>query len=226
MIITNWLDTTVIALKSLWIGFIDFIPNLIGALLIFIIGWVIAVAVGKLVAEVLKKIRFNQIFEKGAWKTALEKAEIKVDAAAFIGAIVKWVLLIAFLIAALQILGLSQLKDFFVDVLNYLPNVVVASFILVIAIIIADILEKVVRATIEGVKVGYGQLIGAIIKWSIWIFAILAIMLQLGIAEDLVKTIIQGVVALIVIAGGLAFGLGGKEVAADILQNLRNKLSR
>jgi hypothetical protein len=226
MIITNWLDTTVIALKGLWVGFIDFIPNLIGALLVFVIGWVIAVAVGKLVAEVLKKIRFNQIFEKGAWKTALEKAEIKVDAAAFIGAIIKWVLLIAFLIAALQILGLSQLKDFFVDVLNYLPNVVVASFILVIAIIIADILEKVVRATVEGVKVGYGQLVGAIIKWSIWIFAILAILLQLGIAQDLVKTIIQGVVALIVIAGGIAFGLGGKDVAADILQNLKDKLSR
>jgi len=226
MIVTNWIDTTIIALKSLWIGFINFIPSLIGALLVFIIGWVIAVAVGKLVAEILKRIRLNQVFEKGAWKTALEKSEIKVDAAAFIGAIVKWVLLIAFLIAALQILGLNQLKDFFVDVLNYLPNVVVASFILVVAIIIADILEKVVRATIEGVKVGYGQLIGAIIKWSIWIFAILAIMLQLGIAEDLVKTIIQGVVALLVIAGGLAFGLGGKDLAADILQDLRNKLSR
>jgi small-conductance mechanosensitive channel len=226
MIVTNWIDTTIIALKSLWIGFINFIPSLIGALLVFIIGWVIAVAVGKLVAEILKKIRLNQVFEKGAWKTALEKSEIKVDAAAFIGAIIKWVLMIAFLIAALQILGLNQLKDFFVDVLNYLPNVVVASFILVVAIIIADILEKVVRATIEGVRIGYGQLVGAIIKWSIWIFAILAIMLQLGIAEDLVKTIIQGVVALLVIAGGLAFGLGGKDLAADILQDLRNKLSR
>lgn len=226
MVVTNWLDTTIIALKSLWIGFISFIPSLIGALLVFIIGWVIAVAFGKLIAEVLKKIRLNQVFEKGAWRTALEKAEIKVDASAFIGAIIKWVLLIAFLIAALQILGLNQLKDFFVDVLNYLPNVVVASFILVIAVIIADILEKIVRATVEGVKVGYGQLVGVIIKWSIWIFAILAILLQLGIAEDLVKTIIQGTVALIVIAGGIAFGLGGKDVATDILQGLRNKLSR
>jgi len=226
MVVTNWFDTTVIALKGLWVGFIDFIPNLIGALLVFVIGWVIAVAVGKLIAEILKKIRLNQVFEKGAWKTALERAEIKVDAAAFIGAIIKWVLLIAFLIAALQILGLNQLKDFFVDVLNYLPNVVAASFILVVAIIIADILEKIVRATVEGVKVGYGQLIGAIIKWSIWIFAILSILLQLGIAPDLVKTIIQGTVALVVIAGGIAFGLGGKEVAADILENLKNKLGR
>jgi small-conductance mechanosensitive channel len=224
MIVTNWLDTTIIALKNLWVGFIDFIPSLVGALIVFIVGWVVAVAIGKLVAEVLKKIRFNQIFEKGNMKTALEKAEIKVDASAFIGAIVKWVLLIAFLIAALQILGLNQLERFFVDVLNYLPNVVVAAFILVVAVIIADILEKVVRAAIEGVKVGYGQVVGAIIKWSIWIFAILAILLQLGIAEDLVKIIVQGVVALIVIAGGIAFGLGGKDVASDIVQEIRGKL--
>lgn len=224
MIVTNWLDTTIIALKSLWIGFIDFIPSLIGALLVFIVGWVIAVAIGKLIAEVLKKIRFNQIFEKGNMKTALEKAEIKVDASAFIGAIVKWVLLIAFLIAALQILGLNQLESFFVDVLNYLPNVVVAAFILVVAVIIADILEKIVRAAVEGVKVGYGQVVGAIIKWSIWIFAILAILLQLGIAEDLVKIIVQGVVAIAVIAGGIAFGLGGKEVAGEIVRDVREKL--
>jgi len=224
MIVTNWLETTINALKSLWVGFIDFIPSLIGSLFVFIIGWVVAVAIGKLVAEVLKKIRFNQIFEKGNLKTALEKAEIKVDASAFIGAIVKWVLLIAFLIAALQILGLNQLERFFVDVLNYLPNVVVAAFILVVAVIIADILEKIVRAAVEGVKVGYGQIVGAIIKWSIWIFAILAILLQLGIAEDLVKIIVQGVVAIAVIAGGIAFGLGGKEVAGEIVRDVREKL--
>ena len=224
MILIDWWTTTVNALENLWIGVIDFIPNLVGALIVFIVGWIIAVAVGKLVAEVLKRIKFDRIFEKGGWKTALEKSDIKADVSSFIGAIFKWVLLIAFLIAAVQILGLNQLRDFFVDVLNYLPNVIVAAFILVVAVIIADILEKVVRAAVEGTRVGHGQLVGVIVKWSIWIFAIFAILLQLGIAEELVKTIIQGIVALIVIAGGIAFGLGGKDVAADILQDLRNKL--
>ena len=71
---------------------------------------------------------------------------------------------------------------------------------------------------------GYGHIAGAIVRWSIWVFAIFAILLQLGIVEDLVRTIIQGIVALIVIAGGIAFGLGGKDVAAEILQNLKKKL--
>lgn len=225
MVVADWFDTTVIALKNLWQGFIDFIPNLIGAIVVFLIGWVISVAIGKLVAEILKRIKFNRIFEKGGWRTALEKAEIKVDASAFIGAIVKWVLLIVFLAAAIEILGFEQLTIFLTEkVLPFLPHVVVAAFIFVVAVIIADILEKVVRAAVEGAKLGYGQVVGAIVKWSIWVFAVFAILLQLGIAESLITIIIQGIVALIVIAGGIAFGLGGKDVAAEILQNLRDKL--
>lgn len=225
MIITGWLDTTIIALKNLWLGFIDFIPNLIGAIIVFLIGWLISIAVGKLIAEILKRIKFNRIFEKGGWKTALEKAEIKVDASAFIGAIIKWVLLIVFLAAAVEILGFNQLTVFLTQkVLPFLPNVVVAAFIFVVAVIIADILEKVVRAAVEGAKVGYGQLVGAIVRWSIWVFAILIILSQLGIGETFMADLFRGIVVMIVLAIGLAFGLGGKDVAAEILQDLRNKL--
>ena len=112
MIVTNWLDTTVIALQNLWQGFVEFIPSLIGALVVFIIGWIIALAIGKLVSELLKKIKFNSIFEKGGWDSALKKADIKVDASDFIGAIVKWVLAIVFLAAAIEVLGFTQLPSF------------------------------------------------------------------------------------------------------------------
>ncbi len=227
MIVTGWLDTTIIALKNLWLGFIDFIPNLIGAIIIFLIGWLISVAIGKLIAEILKKAKFNRIFEKGGWKTALEKAEIKVNASAFIGAIIKWVLLIVFLAAAVEILGFNQLTIFLTQkVLPFLPNVIVASFIFVVAVIIADILEKIVRAAVEGAKVGYGQLVGAIVKWSIWVFAILIILSQLGIGETFMADLFRGIVVIIVLSVGLAFGLGGKDVAAEILQDLRNKLRK
>lgn len=226
MIVTNWLDTTVMALKNLWLGFIDFIPSLIGALIVFIIGWIVALAFGKLVAEVLKKIRFNQIFEKGGWKGALEKADIKVDASEFIGSIIKWVLMIVFLAASIEILGFNQLTLFLTaDVLPFLPNVVVAAFIFVVAVIIADVLEKVVRASVEGVKAGYGSVAGVIVKWSILVFAILAILYQLGIGAVFMADLFKGVVAMIVIAVGLAFGLGGKEVAGEIVRDMKNKLS-
>jgi len=222
--IVDWYSITYHALQGLWLGFVALVPKIIGALIVFIIGWFIAIGVGKLVTEILKQLKFNRIFEKGAWKDALERAEFKVDASGFIGAIFKWVLVIVFLMAAVDILGFTQFAALLKSILGYLPNVIVAALIFVVAVIIADIVEKIVRAAVEGVKVGYGNLVGAIVKWSIWIFAILAILVQLGIAKELITTLFTGLVALIVISAGIAFGLGGKDTAAEILADLRKKL--
>lgn len=224
MIVQTWAETTTLALQNLWQGFLTFIPTLIGAIIVFIIGWFISVGIGKLISEILIRIKFNQLFERAGWKQALEKAELKVNAAEFVGAIVKWVLVIVFLLAAVEILGFVQFAVFLKSVLAYLPNVIVAALIFVVTVIVVDIVEKVVRAAVEGVKVGYGHLVSAIIKWSIWIFAILAILHQLGIAKSFMETLFSGFVAMLVIALGIAFGLGGKEVAAEILRDIRNKL--
>jgi hypothetical protein len=226
MIIQDWYVVTIDALQNLWQRFLMLIPKLIGAIIIFLIGWFIALGVGKLVAEILKRIKFNQIFEKGTWKSALDKAEIKLDASEFIGSIVKWVLIIVFLLAAVEILGLTQFASFLNMVVSYLPNVLVAALIFVVAVIIADILEKIVRASVEGAKFNYGQVAGAITKWSIWVFAIIAVLIQLGIGKELFLGLFQGLIALIVISGGIAFGLGGKDVAAEILHKIKNKLEK
>ena len=224
MLFTNWYSVTMDSLMRLWQGFLNFMPALIGAVVVFFIGWLVSVAVGKLTASILKKARFNQVFEKGVWKEALAKAEFKVDAAEFVGAVVKWVLVIVFLMAAVEILGLVAFAGFLNSVLAYLPNVLVAVFIFVVAVVIADILEKVVRATIESISVGYGHLAGAIVRWSIWIFAILAILVQLKITPSLIQTFVTGFVALIALAGGISFGLGGKDVAGEIVRDLYKKL--
>jgi len=224
--INTWWEVTIEALENLWIGFLGFIPKFIGAAIVLLVGWLIAVGIGKLVAEVLKRIQFNRLFEKGAWKTALERADIKVDAAGFVGALFKWILVIVFLSAAVEILGLTQFAAFVNSVLIYLPNVVVAALILVVASIIADIAEKVIRAGVEGMRVGYGELAGVIVRWSIWVFAILAILYQLNVAAALIQTLLSGIIGLIVLAGGIAFGLGGKETAADILDGLRRRIRK
>ncbi len=222
--VLDWYSVTLEALQNLWQGFLAFIPNLVGAIVILVVGWFIAVGVGKLAAKILEKARLNQLLEKAGWREALEKAEIKVDVAGFIGAIFKWVLFVVFLLAAVEILGLVQFADFLTNVLNYLPNVIVAVLIFVVAVLIADITEKIVRAGIEGAKIGYGHIAGIIVKWSIWIFAILAILVQLKIAPALMYTMFTGLVAMIVIGAGLAFGLGGKDIAGEILRDLHRKL--
>ena len=224
MLIADWVLIVQESFRALVVGLVGFIPSLIGALIVFFVGWFIAVGIGRLVADILKRIRFNQIFERGNWKQALEKADLKVDPAGFIGATFKWVLVIVFLLAAVEILGLNQLAAFITDVLAYLPNVLVASLIFVVAVIIADIAEKVLRAAVESAQIGQAHMVGVIVRWSIWIFAAIAILTQLGITPVLLQTLFTGLIALIVVAGGLAFGLGGKDVAAQWLQDLNRKL--
>lgn len=230
MIIQTWAEVTTFALQNLWQGFLSFIPNLIGAIIVFFIGWLIAIGIGKLVAEVLIRLKFNKLFEKAGWQEILEKADLKVNPAEFIGGIVKWVFVIVFLSAAVEILGLKQFAVLLAKVLNYLPNVIVAALIFVVAVIIADIVEKIVRAALGGAKFAYTNVGGMIVKWAIWIFAILAILRQLLVVPELIdiffSALVYGIVALMVIAAGISFGLGGKEVAAEILRDLREKLKK
>lgn len=216
-----WLETVIQALPSIWY----FMLKLIGAILVFVLGWLFALGIGKIVAEILAKIKLNQAFDRAGWKSALEKAEVKVNPSEFIGAIVKWILVIVVLLAVADILGLLVFAGILKDILAYLPNVVVSVLILVAAVIVVDIVEKIIRAAVEGIKVGYGHLVSTIVKWSIWVFAILAILQQLGLEAAnwgfrLIEYTFIGIVAIFAIA----FGLGGKEVATEILQDLRKKL--
>lgn len=226
--ILDWYDATITALEELWVGFLNFIPALIGALIVFVIGWFIALAIGRVVSEILIRIKFNELFERTDWKQALDKAKLSVNPAEFLGAIVKWILVIVFLLAAVEILipDSDVFLNFLRDIVGYLPNVFVAALIFVVAVIVADILEKIIVAAVEKMRVGYSHVAGVIVKWSIWVTAIFAILLQLGVAKEMTETLFTGIVAFFVIAGGLAFGLGGKEVAGDVLRELKEKVRK
>ncbi len=222
----NWSNITLYSLQRLWEGFLSFIPDLLAALIVFVIGWFIAILIGRLITEILKRLKFNQAVEKGSWDESLAKANIKVDASEFIGAIVKWILVIVFLQAAVGILGWFGFASLLAKVIGYLPNVVVAVLIFAVTVIITDIVEKVVRASIERTKVGYGQMISAIVKWAIWIFAIGIILEQLNIGGNIPGIVIQGIVGFLALAGGLAFGLGGKDAAAEMIKDFKQKFSQ
>lgn len=223
MFIQDWSSITAQALQSAWESTLLFLPELLGAIVIFIIGWIISIGVGKFVAELLKKLKFNKLFDKTGWEKAFKKADISVDPSHFIGAIVKWILVIVFLMIASDILNWTAFSLLLAEVIAWLPNLVVAIAILIVAIVIADILEKLVMATVERIGVKSSNLLGALVRWSIYVFAILAILLQLGITPTIVNTLIIGFVAMISLAVGLSFGLGGKEHASEIIGSIRKK---
>lgn len=220
----DWYAITLEQLQNLWAGAVAFVPELVGALVVFVIGWIVAVIVGRVITDILRRVQFNQLFDREGFKRAFDKADLKMDPSEFIGGIFKWVLLIVFVLAAVEILGFDQLATFLRSVLGYLPNVLVASLIFVVAVIIADIVGKVLHATVESAQMGSGHYVAAIVKWSIWIFAVIAILLQLGVAKDFLLLVLQGIVAFFVVAGGLSFGLAGKDVAGDLLREVVRKL--
>jgi len=205
-----------------------FVPRLLLAVIVFVIAYIISVGIGRLVTEILKGLKFNKLFEKEGWQKAIEKAEIKVDPAAFIGAICKWICVIISILLAVDILQLTKFADLVMNVLDYLPNVIIAVLIFVVAVVIADIVEKLVRATVEKMKVAYAPLASSIVRWTIWIFAIFMILDQLLPQSDLVQTlykgIVYGAVSAIALAVGLSFGLGGRDAASGAINNMVRKI--
>lgn len=225
MVLQTWGDVIVASLQEVWISVTGFIPLLLGAVIVFLVGWVVAEALGKVVEQVVRGLKIDSLLAKLEFSRAVERAGWRMNSGAFLGGLVKWSLIAAFLFAAMNILGLTQVSDFLKAVLLYIPNVVVAALILVIAALVADLVEGAVRGSVEAL--GYrGSLVGVVARWSIWLFAFAVALPQLGIAAVLVQTLMTGLVAALAIAFGLAFGLGGRDVAASFLERLKNELRR
>lgn len=195
------------------------------AILIVLVGWLVSGGIGQLVTALLNKFKLNQILKRMGWEESLARAEIRLDAPKFFGEIVKWCFVIIFLMVACEVINLPQFSEFLGQVIAYLPNLLVAALIFVVAVFLADFSYRIVVASSEKAKISYSKLLGSGIRWAIWVFAILAILLQLGITPDIVRALIYGMIAMITIATGLAFGLGGKDLAAEILKELKDKLS-
>jgi len=207
---------------------ITFVATLVLAVIVFIVGYLISVAIGKIVTEVLKSLRFNKLFEKEGWSKAFKTANIDVHPAEFIGAIVKWVFVIVSLLVAVDILHLAQFGMILTQVLDYLPNVIIAALIFVVAVVISDIIEKVVRLAVERMKVGYGYVAASIVRWAIWIFTIFLVLDQLLPNSVLIQTlymaIVYGFVGSVALGVAIAIGLGGKETAASIIEDMHKKV--
>ena len=225
MVVQTWTEVITSSLQTLWSGFIGFLPRLLGAIIVFLIGWLIAVVLAKLAAQIIRVFRIDQILEKIGFKRRLEKANLKLDSGKFIGELVKWFFIIVFLMAATDILNLPQVTEFLKRVLLYIPHLIVAVLILLAAVMISSFLQKLVKASVEAADLKGANFLSAMTKWAILIFAVLAALLQLGIVPALIQTIFTGFVAALAIAAGLAFGLGGKDLAAQILSRAKKEVS-
>lgn len=212
------------SLLDVWGRFVSFLPAFVGALLVFFLGLIIATALGKAVERLLKIARVDEAFAKIGFSQAMKSYGLVENASQLLGGIVKWVLVLVFLMAATDVLGLNQVTSFLDQILFYIPNLVVAMIILAVALIVANFVENIVRSSAKTAEIVSASFLGVVAKWAIVIFGVLAALIQLGIVESLANTLFIGFVGALSLALGLAFGLGGKDEAALLLKRLREKL--
>jgi hypothetical protein len=226
MIVTQSAGAVQGSFWSLWYTLGMFLPALLAAIVWFIIGWVIGVALYHVVVEVVKALRVNEALKATGLNEAAERAGFHLDVGVFLGLLVEWFVILVFLIAALEILGLSSVTIFLQQViLLYLPRVIVAALMIIIGAIAAQAVRGVITHSARAVGAHGANLAGSVSKWAIMTFAILAALSQLGIGTDLIQTLFQGIVIAGALSFGLAFGLGGKEAAARTIERVRSEIS-
>jgi small-conductance mechanosensitive channel len=222
-------DTSVMiadAFSGLWFGVISFIPNIIIAVVILIIGFVVSALIGRVIERVFLTAKIDQTLKRAGLDVTLSRAGIILNSGKFIGGLVKWFVIVVFLIVSFDVLHLSQVNEFLKGVVvGYLPQVIAAVLILLVAAMVADAIEKLVTSSAKAANMKPAKLLGAISRTVIWIVGILAALDQLGIGQMILQTLFTGIVVAFSLAFGLAFGLGGQDAACDVIAKVRSKVS-
>lgn len=214
------------SLSGVWSIIASFAPAFLLAVISFIIGVLIASIVSSAITQVIRATKIDKLFEKAGVEVFLNKMGLKLDIGKFFGVIIKWFVVVVFLMAALQIMGLTEVSGFIGEmVILYLPKVIVIIIILMVAAIIADAFRKIVVASALAANMSSSQALGSIAKYAVWVIAVILVLSQFDGIKNYVLVIFTGVVAFMVIAGGIAFGLGGKEAASRTIEKISKELS-
>jgi hypothetical protein len=221
MLLQTWTAVFAESLQNVWMGVVAYIPTLVGALLVFIIGLIVSSGFGSLVERLVGALKVDALLMRLGIGMYFERAGLRLNSGRFVGQLVYWFLFVTFLLAASDILGFVALSAFLRDILNYIPNVIVAVLIMLAAVIVANFLRGLVKASVLSARLHAAHFLGALTWWSVVVFGLLAALVQLGIATAIINTVITGLVAMVALAGGIAFGLGGKDYAAHLLERLR-----
>jgi hypothetical protein len=217
--VATWGEAIFVALTNALNDLLLFLPRLLGALLILLVGWLIAKAVEALVAKGLRAVRFNQVADRAEIDQFLDRAGVRLDPASVVGKLAYWFLLLIFVGAAFNAFGLTQATAVINQILAYLPNVVVALVVLLVGALLAQLAANLVRGASGTARVGDPGLLATLARTAVLVFAFLIALDQLNIGEAIVNTLFMAVVGMLALAGALAFGLGGRDVAARILED-------
>jgi len=216
--IEDWGQAVFLSLTTALNTLLAAIPAVIGALVILIIGWILSGILARLVSGALRRAGVDRMFAEHGGAVYGQRAQ-QFQPSTVAGEIVKWAIRLVFLVAAANALGMPQVSQLLNQVLLWIPNLVVAAIILLVAPLLAQFVRGAIETAAGGMGFSNGRLLGQIAQYAIIAFAVVIAINQVGIAAELVNTLWLGVVAALALAFGLAFGLGGRDVAAEITRS-------
>lgn len=223
----TWGSVITASLQDLYLRVVDFLPTLIAAVLVLIFGWAVAILLGSLVGKVLALVKIDELADYLGLSRLAERVGRKLSISGFGNWLVKWFFMVATFVAASDLLGLHQVSQFlFGSVLPYFGNVIVAVAIMVIGTVAANFLSGIVQHSLKASGLGSVEFLAELTRWAVIIFAFLAALSQLDVASDFMKELFRGIVAMLAIAGGLAFGLGGKAHAEKFLDHMSKEMKK
>lgn len=226
MIITQSAGAVQGSFYDLWFTVAQYLPAILAAVIIFVIGWIVGVILYRIVVEVVRVLRLDDALKAAGLNEMASRAGFKLDIGRFLGLLIEWFVILVFLVASLDVLGLTRVTIFLQTVvLLYLPQVIVAALIIILGAIVAEVVRGLVSGSARAAGAHGANLAGTIAKWAIWVTVILAALNQLGVATEFVQTLFTGIVVAASLALGLAFGLGGKEAAARTIERVRAEIS-
>lgn len=208
---------------ELWDSVVELLPSLLLALIVLWLGMAVAEAFGKLLSRALSKVYLDQAAERTGLQKLCAMVGIRVPVSRILGVLVTWFLYAVVLIASAEILNLNQVSEFLRSVVLYIPNVIVAAVILIIGIIISNFVQTLVKETSLNAGFTSAVMLGGLARWALLMFTFMAALVQLRVATELIQILFTGLVLMVSLAGGIAFGLGGKEKAREIIEQLGKK---
>ncbi len=206
---------------------IQFLPNILAAAIVLLLGWVIGLFLGNVLKKALTSVGIDGLGEQLGLKRLSERSGRDIKISSIVEWVIKWFFILSSLIAAADLLGLSDITDFFYsDVLGYAGHVVIAMAIMLLGILAANFLGDIIKGTVKAGGFEAGNMLGSLARWSVITFAVIAALSELQIAQAFLLDLFRAVIAMIAVAGGLAFGLGGKDHAKKVLDYFEDGISK
>lgn len=213
-------DTLVGSIREGFYAAATFLPNFIAGLIILLIGIIVGSIVKRIVLSIFDALKLESYLHR----YGIPEGKKEYSWANILSEVARWFVIVVFLIPTADVWGLPQITTVLDTFLLYLPNVFVAAIIGIVGFAFAGLAHDVVLGSTRGVSPDVATMIASVTRWAIVIFVILAVLTQLGVAADLIRILFTGFVAMVALAGGIAFGLGGQDTARSILEALRKKL--